>query len=87
MVSSGEGFDVDQLPTPTERRILPALFPVAIDSKLSGYDLVALRVADVAPLGCFVDRAVVRQRKTGHPVKFGVSELTREALDTFEVWT
>jgi integrase len=60
-----------------------AMFNLAIDSKLRGCDLVALRVSDVAPLGCAVDRAVVRQRKTGHPVKFEVSELTREALDSY----
>ena len=34
---------------------------------------------DVAPHGITVDRAIVRQRKTGHPVRF---ELTgREAID------
>jgi hypothetical protein len=54
------------------------MFNLAIDSKLRGCDLVSLRVSDVAPLGCALGRAVVRQRKTGHPVKFEVSELTRE---------
>ena len=44
-----------------------ALFNLAIDSKLRGCDLVALRVDDVAPKGYAVDRANVRQRKTGRP--------------------
>jgi hypothetical protein len=43
--------------------------------------VVSLRVSDVAPLGYALDRAVVLRRKTGHPVRFEVSELTREALD------
>jgi hypothetical protein len=44
-----------------------ALFNLAIDSKLRGCDLVALRVDDVAPQGYAIDRANVRQRKTGPP--------------------
>jgi hypothetical protein len=47
-----------------------ALFNVAIDSKLRGCDVVALRVEDLEPRGCAVDRATVRQKKTGRPVKF-----------------
>jgi hypothetical protein len=47
-----------------------ALFNLAIDSKLRGCDLVALRVDDVAPNGYAVDRATVRQSKTGRPVRF-----------------
>ena len=42
-----------------------ALFNLAVDSKLRGCDLVALCVDDVAPNGYAVDRANVRQRKTG----------------------
>lgn len=45
-----------------------ALFNVAIDSKLRGRDVVALRVDDVAPSGYATDRARVRQKKTGRPV-------------------
>jgi hypothetical protein len=44
-----------------------ALFNLAIDSKLRGCDVVALRVDDVAPNGYAADRATVRQRKTGRP--------------------
>ena len=46
-----------------------ALFNLAIDSKLRGCDVVALRAEDVAPTGYAVDRATVRQRKTARPVK------------------
>jgi integrase len=60
-----------------------ALFNVGIDSKLRGCDLVSLRVADVAPQGHAVARATVRQKKTGRPVMFELTEHTREALDTY----
>jgi hypothetical protein len=43
-----------------------AIFNLAIDSKLRGC-VVALRVEDVAPSGHAVDRATVRQKKTGRP--------------------
>jgi hypothetical protein len=46
-----------------------ALFNLAIDSKLRGCDLVAFRVNDVAPHGYTMDRANVRQRKTGRSVR------------------
>src|SRR5215813_14126479 len=60
-----------------------AMFNLAIDSKLRGCDLVALRVDDVAPNGYAIDRATVRQRKTGRPVRFELTELTRQALDDY----
>ena len=60
-----------------------ALFNLAIDSKLRGCDVVALRVDDIAPSGCTVDRATVRQRKTGRPVKFELTEETRQAVDDY----
>jgi hypothetical protein len=47
-----------------------AMFNLAIDSKLRGRDVVAIKVEDVAPNGYTVERATVRQRKTGRPVKF-----------------
>lgn len=51
-----------------EKRIRDlALFNLAIDSKLRGCDVVAVRVDDVAPNGYAVDRATVRQKKTGRP--------------------
>ena len=42
-----------------------ALFNLAVDSKLRGCDLVAIKVDHVAPNGYAADRATVRQRKTG----------------------
>ena len=60
-----------------------AMFNLAIDSKLRGCDLMALRVDDVAPNGYAVDRATVRQRKTGRPVRFELTELTRQALNDY----
>jgi hypothetical protein len=61
-----------------------AMFNLAIDSKL--------RAAMSSPLSHFgsrtlhragyaVDRATVRQKKTGRPVKFDVTEQTRQAVD------
>src|SRR5215510_16419928 len=58
-----------------------ALFNLALDSKLRGCDVVALKVDDIAPGGYSVDRATVRQKKTGRPVKFELSEATRRAVD------
>ena len=60
-----------------------ALFNLAIDSKLRGCDVVAVKVDDVAPNGCAIDRATVRQKKTGRPVKFELTEQTRQALDNY----
>jgi hypothetical protein len=53
---------------------------LAIDSKLRGCDLVALRVDDVAPNGYAVDSANVRQRKIVTPFALS-SEPTRQATD------
>src|SRR5260221_4348827 len=57
-----------------------ALFNLAIDSKLRGCDLVALRVDDVYVDGRVRDRATVIQRKTGKPVQFEITEQTRSAI-------
>src|ERR1700760_1947995 len=50
-----------------------AMFNLAIDSKLRGCDVVALRVEDVAPSGYAVDR----------PVRFELTEQTRQAVDDY----
>jgi integrase len=55
-----------------------AMFNLAIDSKLRGCDVVALKIEDIAPHGYAIDRATVRQRKTGRPVKFA-----RQAVDDY----
>src|SRR3981189_2522896 len=53
------------------------MFNLAIDSKLRGCDVIAIRVEDVAAGGYTADRATVRQKKTGRPVRFELSEQTR----------
>jgi integrase len=60
-----------------------ALFNLAIDSKLRGCDVVAIKVEDIAPNGYALARATVRQRKTGRPVRFELTEQTRQALDDY----
>jgi integrase len=60
-----------------------ALFNLAIDSKLRGCDVVAIKVEDVAPNGYTMDRATVRQKKTGRPVKFELTDQTRQAVDDY----
>src|SRR5215510_215196 len=60
-----------------------AMFNLAIDSKLRGCDVVAIKVEDVAPNGYTVERATVRQRKTGRPVKFELTEQTRQAIEDY----
>jgi hypothetical protein len=57
-----------------------AMFNLAIDSKLGGCDVVAIRVEDVAAGGYTADRATVRQKKTGRPVRFELSDQTRQAM-------
>jgi len=59
------------------------MFNLAIDSKLRGCDVVAIRVEDVAAGGYTADRATVRQKKTGRPVRFELSHQTREAVDDY----
>ena len=60
-----------------------AMFNLAIDSKLRGCDVVAIRVEDVAAGGYTADRATVRQKKTGRPVRFELSEHTRQAINNY----
>ena len=60
-----------------------AMFNLAIDSKLRGCDVVAIRVEDVAAGGYTADRATVRQKKTGRPVRFELSEQTRQSVDDY----
>jgi integrase len=60
-----------------------AMFNLAIDSKLCGCDVVALRAEDIAPNGYTIERATVRQKKTGQPVRFELTEQTRQAVDEY----
>ena len=58
-----------------------ALFNRAIDSKLRGCDVVRLRVRDVFAAGRVRERASIPQRKTGQPVRFEITEPTRQSLE------
>src|SRR4030081_2354453 len=60
-----------------------AMFNLAIDSKLRGCDVVAVRVEDVAPSGYALERATIRQKKTGRPVRFELTDQTRSAIDNY----
>jgi len=60
-----------------------AMFNLAIDSKLRGCDVVAMKVEDVAPSEYLLACATVRQRKTGRPVRFEFTEQTRQAVDDY----
>ena len=60
-----------------------AMFNLAIDSKLRGCDVVTIKVDDVAAGGYTADRATVRQKKTGRPVRFELTEQTRQAVDEY----
>ena len=60
-----------------------AMFNLAIDSKLRGCDVISLKVEDAAPHGHAVDRAAVRQKKTGPPVRFELTEQARKSTDAY----
>ena len=67
-----------------EKRIRDlALFNLAIDSKLRGCDVIRLRLEDVAPNGYAIELAIIHQQKTGHPVKFELTEQTRCSVDEY----
>jgi integrase len=58
-----------------------ALFNMAVDSKLRGFDLVALQVRDVFAAGRVKERTSMIQSKTGKPVRFEITETTRLSLE------
>lgn len=57
-----------------------ALFNLAIDSKLRGCDLLALKVGDVRTGDEYQSRTKILQSKTGNAVQFEISKPTRKAL-------
>ena len=57
------------------------MFNLAIDSKLRGCDLVRLKVSDVMHGHHAVSRAMVIQHKTQQPVRFELTEQTRDAIE------
>ena len=63
-----------------------AMFDLAIDSKLRGCDLVRLKVSDVMHGRHAVSRAMVIQHKTHQPVRFELTEQTRDAVEACN-WT
>jgi len=63
-----------------ERARDPALFNLAIDSKLRASDLVSLKIEDVQIGGRIRERATIVQQKTGRPVQFELTDSTRKAL-------
>ncbi len=67
-----------------ERRVRElAMFNLAIDSKLRGCDLVRLKVSDVMHGHDAVSRAMVIQHKTHQPVRFELTEQTRDAIENW----
>ena len=57
-----------------------AVFNLAIDSKLRGSNVVRIKVEDVAPRRLIARRCA---KGTAHPVKFELTEHTRQAIDDF----
>ena len=57
-----------------------ALCDLALDSKLRGCDLVALKVSDLISASGVRTRVMILQRKTGRPVQFEVTEQTRRSI-------
>lgn len=57
-----------------------AMFDIAIDSKLRGCDVVALRLSDILSAGVIRRRGIVIQQKTGRPVHFEITEQTRRSF-------
>jgi hypothetical protein len=49
-----------------------ALFDLAIESKLRGWDSVKMGICDVASDGRMRTRAIIIQQKTGKPVQFEI---------------
>ena len=63
--------------------LLRNVYRNAIDSKLRGCDIVKMQVRDVAQGGKAASRATVLQQKTAQPVKFELTEQTREAVEAW----
>lgn len=58
-----------------------ALFNLAIDSKLRASDLVRLKIQNICSGQLVRDRCVVTQLKTGRPVQFEITEITRQSVE------
>jgi integrase len=60
-----------------------AMSDLAINSKLRGCDLVQLKVSDVMHGRHAVSRALLVQQKTQQPVRFEITEQTRDAIEAW----
>lgn len=60
-----------------------AMLNLAVDSKLRGCDLVAIRINDISNGHKVLSRASVLQSKTKRPVTFELTEQTRSALEAW----
>src|SRR5262249_10421477 len=60
-----------------------AMFNFAIDSKLRASDVVRIKMDDVAPHGRALNRVTMRQKKTGQPVTFELTDQTRQSMDEY----
>jgi hypothetical protein len=60
-----------------------ALLDLAIDSKLRGCDVVAIKIGDLMSGGQIRQRATVIQKKTGRPVQFELVEPAHSSLLTW----
>lgn len=58
----------------------PAIFNLAIDSKLRACDLTRLQAQDIRRGSHVASGATVMQQKTQRPVQFEITEQTRESL-------
>jgi hypothetical protein len=65
------------------QRLIPAGSPHHAPDSSVPPTLTALRVDDVALNGLRSHRVTVRPRKTGRPVRFELTEVTRQALDDY----
>jgi hypothetical protein len=54
-----------------------AMFYLAIEGKLRGCEVVLLKVEGIAPSRYAIDRATVRQKKTGRPLRSTYGERSR----------
>ena len=60
-----------------------AILNLAIDSKLRACDLTRLQVQDVYMGGHVVARATLMQQKTHRPVRFEITEQTRQSVSAW----
>jgi len=60
-----------------------ALFNLAIDSKLRGYDLIGLKVKDICHGLAIQPRVILIQKKTGTPVQFEITDTTHYSLENW----